>query len=196
MSFWDQIAELFRSAGESSPSAPTIHELIERTEEERTDFDRWMRTGARRRMLDWLMAAHQDFLDGRRTEPAIDFLDTPSSKGFVIHFHQTRYHLGEITHFFDYLRDRILSLEYRPQISDRRIFPRDHWVETQERHYLKPRNNPADFRNQEQRFGNIMLELELRDGRPWNLRLRATVYVDANYREARSFAELMEALDL
>ena len=195
MAFWDQITQLFRRAAASGPAAPTVHELIVRSPAERADYERWAATAASQRMLTWLGDAYANFLAGRRGDDTTDFLDTPSSKGFVLHLHRTNYDRAECTHFFDFLHRRILDLGYRPQISDRRIFPRNHWIETQERHYLKPRHPVrADYRNLDQRYGNITLELELRDDRPRNLRLRATVYADANYRPAQPFAALVEAL--
>jgi len=34
MPFWDQIKDIFQSAESGTPADPTIHEVIERTEEE------------------------------------------------------------------------------------------------------------------------------------------------------------------
>lgn len=194
MSFWDQIADIFRSAEAGTPAAPTIHELIDRDDSDRQDYARWKRTLGRRRLMDWLTDQYAVNRAGARTDEAIGFLDTNSSKGFVIYFHRTNYGKAEIQHFFDYLKERMLQLGYRSQISDRRIFPRKDWVETQERHYVKPRNTYREGSKLNQRFGNVMIEFELRDDVPHNLRLRATVYQDAQYEEADSFAALMMAL--
>lgn len=193
MPFWDSIANIFRQAEASSASAPTIHELIERTPEEIADYDRWDRTAGSRRLLDWLTEQYTASRNGGPQDEAMGFLDTNSSKGFVIYVTKTNYSREEMTHFFDFLKAKVLTLNYRPAISDRRIFPRRDWVETQERHYLKPivdlTSPPVD-----QGFGNIMIELELRNDVPHNLRLRATVYNDSMYREAGSFRGLVEFL--
>jgi hypothetical protein len=45
-----------------------------------------------------------------------------------------------------------------------------------------------------QAFGNVMIEFELRNDLPHNLRLRATIYQDAMYKDAGSFGGLMEVL--
>lgn len=194
MSFWDQIADIFRSAEASTPAAPTVHELINRDEVTQLDYDRWRRTLGRKRLLNWLTDQYAIKRGNGRTDEAVGFLDTNSSKGFVIYFHKTNYRREEIQHFFDYLKERMLQLGYRSQISDRRIFPRQDWVETQERHYVKPRNRYEEGSKLNQRFGNVMIEFELRNDIPHNLRLRATVYQDAQYEEADSFAALMIAL--
>jgi hypothetical protein len=192
--FWDQIKAAFKSAEESNPNEPVIHELIERSEREQLDYDRWKRTLSRRRLLDWLVDQYAAFQTKSRLDDSIAFLDTPSSKGFVIHVHQTQYGKEEIKYFFDYLKERVLELNYRPQISDRRIFNRNQWVEMQERHYLKPRNTFEEGVAIDQRFGNIMVELEYRDDKVYNLRLRATLYSDSLYNKGESFRSLMMAL--
>ena len=198
--FWERISALFDSAEQSTPTEPAVHEMIERDEDELARYRQWKKTLARRRLFDWLNDQYALFSSGRSSDTAIDFLDTPSSKGFVIHFGQTNYSREEVGHFFHYLKERILELNYRTQISDRRVFSRPDWVETQERHYLKPRTRaqreagPPGRGGLDQRFGNITVELELRDDRPHNLRLRATTYQDALYNTPESFRALMVAI--
>lgn len=193
MSFWDQIKNIFQSAETGTPADPTIHEMIERTEEDRVAYEHWKTTAGPRRLLDWLANQYARHRDNLSTDETIGFLDTASSKGFVIYFGQMNYHREEIRHFFHYLQERILTLDYRNNISDRRIFPRQDWVETQERHYLKPR---VDFnaKKMDQSFGNITIEFELRNDVPHNLRLRATVYHDAMFEAGGSFGGLMMAI--
>lgn len=193
MTFWNQIKTIFNQAEASTSSAPTIHELIQRDDEELVDYNRWKRTAGPRRLLDWLINQYGRHRDDQRTDETVGFLNTASSKGFVVYFREMNYTREEITHFFHYLRERVLALDYRPDISDRRIFPRRDWVETQERHYLKPQVDFTDPK-MNQAFGNIMIEFELRNDVPHNLRLRATIYQDHMYKAAGSFGGLMEVL--
>jgi|AntRauTorckE5430_2_1112549.scaffolds.fasta_scaffold01998_2 hypothetical protein len=193
MTFWNQIKSIFHQAEASSVTAPTIHELIERDDDALAAYEQWKRTAGPRRLLDWLMEQYSRHQNGQRTDETVGFLDTPSSKGFVVHFREMNYSREEITHFFHYLRERVLALDYRPDISDRRVFPRRDWVETQERHYVKPRVDFTDPK-MNQAFGNVMIEFELRNDLPHNLRLRATIYQDAMYKDAGSFGGLMEVL--
>jgi hypothetical protein len=194
-SFWDNIKKIFQAGGESSPSNPAIHEVIERSEEEKADFALWKETIVCKRLVNWLgdQYALHSVLPGDVDE-AIGFLNTPSSKGFVIHFSQMQYSRRDATHLLDLLCERVRVLRYTPQVSDRRTFSRGDWVETVERHYLKPR---TDFRKEgpfEQRFGNVMIELVLRDEQPHNLKFSATSYTDSKYRDAEDFQELMQGV--
>jgi len=193
MAFWDQIKNIFQQVENSSATMPAIHEMIERSAAEMEAYGQWKNTAGPHRLMDWLGNQYARHLDGQRTDETVGFLDIPSSKGFVVYFNKMNYTREEITHFFHYLRERVLTLNYRPDISDRRIFPRRGWVETHERHYLKPKVNYDDAKL-DQAFGNIMIEFELRDDVPNNLRLRATTYNDSMYEARGSFGGLMMAL--
>ena len=193
MTFWNQIKTIFNRAENSSAIAPTVHELIERTDEELAGYERWKTTAAPRRLLGWLGNQYARHEDGLSTDGTIGFLDVQGSRGFVIYFREMNYGREEITFFSHYLKERVLTLNYRSDISDRRIFPRKDWVETRERHYLKPKVDYDDA-VMDQVFGNIMIEFELRNDEPHNLRLRATKYNDALYKAEGSFGGLIMAL--
>ena len=173
---------------------PAVHELIERDPDFQARYEQWKRTHNSRRLLDWLVEQYATHRAGQATDSGVGFLDTPSSKGFVIYFRELNYRPEEIEYFFDYLKERVQTLDYRSDISDRRVFSRNDWVETQERHYLKPRKNFEAGKLIEQGFGNITIQHELRDDVPHNLRLRATVYMDALYEDAATFGALMMAI--
>ncbi len=193
--FWQNLFRLGQQAESSSPTQPAIHELIQRSEEELADYESWKESFVLRRLLDWL----SDQYAIHRVAPAdvdttLDFLNTPSSKGFVIHFHDTQYSRREATHFFDYLKDRVKTFNYRRQLSDTRTYARENWVETLEKHYLKPRHDYQEGELLDQQFGNILIELEIRDNKVHNLRFRATYYRDRNFHPPRDFKDLMQGV--
>ncbi|NJC28212.1 hypothetical protein [Neolewinella antarctica] len=194
MAFWDNITDLFRKADESTPGNAAVHELIVRDEEFLEGYERWKRTRNSGRLLDWLVEQYATHRAGQPTDSGVGFLDLASSKGFVIYFQQLNYTPAEIEYFFDFLKERVQTLDYRSDISDRRVFSRKNWVETQERHYLKPRKDYESGKLIEQGFGNVTIEHELRNDAPHNLRLRATFYSDSLYKEPASFGALMMAL--
>lgn len=192
-SFWKKIQALFKEADQSSPSNPVIHEIIQRSDTEKSDYEQWKKTLVKRRLVDWLdqqYAIYRVLPDD--IDEGLDFLDTPSSKGFVVHFHKTNYSKREVVHFFDYLKDQVLQLDYWPQISDTRTYNRPNWVETVERHYLKPK---PDFSSNDsrinQRFGNITIEIIFRNDQPYHLKFRVNSYNDHLFLQAKDFHELM-----
>lgn len=192
---WSYFKSLFQQSETSSGSNPFIHELIDRTETEKKDYAFWKETLVARRLLDWLGDQYAVYrLEPQRVDEAINFLNTPSSKGFAIHFNQTQYSKRDVTHFFDWLKEKVKALDYRSQISDTRTYKKGDSMETTERHYLKPR---ADFTSKEkfnQGFGNITIELVFRDEEVHHLKLISTSYSDRLYKDAADFRELMQIL--
>lgn len=192
---WNYLKGLFSQSEESSPAQPYIHEMIERSEAEREDYARWKETLVCRRLIDWLSDQYAIFkVLPDDVDEAMDFLHTPSSKGFVIHFHKTRYSRRDVTFLLDYLKERVLALDYKTQISDTRTYNRDNWVETIERHYLKPK---PDFMREgkfNQKYGNVTIDMSLRNDQPFRLKLQATIYKDHMFKEADAFQDLMQAI--
>lgn len=192
-SIWKKINDLFKQAEESSPTQPLIHELIERSAEEKEDYDFWKTTLVCERLSSWLLkqyGVYQALPDD--VDEMLYFLDTPSSKGFAIQLNKTGYSERDVVHFFDYLKEMALRLDYHTQISDRRVFVRKNWVEKIEKHYLKPKPSFLRTDKFKQGFGNILIELVFRDNQPYQLKFSATVYQDRLYEDAKAFEELME----
>lgn len=192
---WDYIKDIFKEAEESSPSNPAIHALIERSKEEQDRYTQWLESLIKRRLVDWLDNQYAVYrVSPDDIDEAMDFLHTPSSKGFVIHFFKTNYNRQEVTHFFDFLKDQMRQLNYKLQISDTRTYNRKEWVETVERHYLKPRPSFEKGKKIDQRFGNVTIELVLRNDQVYQLKMQATSYQDHLYDEAEEFKDLMQAI--
>jgi len=195
--FWKNIKNIFKSAEDSTSNQPVIHELIERSPDYKIGFERWQEGLVKERLLNWLKEEHIKYLqDPKSTDAAIDFLNTPSTKGFVIHFYKTRYSNQEVVYLFDYLKECVLKLHYKSYVSDTRSYNKKDWVERLDRHYLKP---PTNLRNPgkeqfNQRFGNITIELLFRNDKIYLLKFSATTYSDHLYKEADEFNELMKHL--
>ena len=191
--FWNKIKNIFNTAESSSSVNPTIHELIERTPNEIADYEYWKNSLSSRRLMDWLYNEYITYLTApKNIDRSIDFLNTPSSKGFVVHFSLTNYRLDEVTHLFDLLKEKVKELPYRTYVSDTRSYPKNDYVETVQRHYLKPSlklKTPGEKAGQA--FGNINIELLLRNNKVVNLKFSATSYTDHQFEDARDFDELM-----
>ncbi len=195
--FWDQIKNIFKSAEESSSNQPVVHELIQRTEAEKIAYEKWKSSSSHQEVLASLYEAYQYFLEENKSlDKTIDFLNTPSSKGFVLHLIETNYSNQKAVFVFDVLKEKVLALGYKSYVSDTRTYNRKNWVEKLERHYLKPPSNlrKAGKEKLDQRFGNITVELLFRNEKAHLLKLRATVYNDHLYKEADDFKDFMKAI--
>ncbi len=192
---WDYLKNLFTKSEGSPSSQPFLHEVIVRSAEEKADYEHWKNTLVRRRLMDWLNDQYAIFrVLPQDIDEAIDFLNTPSSKGFVIHFYKTNYSRRDVTHLLDYLKEQVLVLDYKIQVSDSRTFNRPNWVENLERHYLKPRPDFEQKDKLSQKFGNITIEIQLRNDEPYHLKFQATTYNDHLFKDAHDFEDLMQAV--
>ncbi len=200
MDLWQYVKNLLKAESESSPLKPFIQEPLERLETETAAYELWKRTLAKEQVLEWLNVQYATFVmqPDALIDTTIDFLNTPSAKGFVIHFDEQLHNHNDFFHLFDYLKEQVLSMNYRNYMSDVRTYNRTrnnkNWVETIERHYLKPRLVLLDEQKMDQRFGNIKIELLLKNEVIKNLQFSATRYQDRNFNDGNTFSELMRAL--
>lgn len=114
------------------------------------------------------------------------------ANGFAVDF-PAEMSAMDFQHLFDLLRDRVLAMDYRLANSDRRFAEKPEFVETIEKHYLKPpiqkSEPPID-----QHYGNILIELIKHDEEPRHIKLMANIYNDRLYQSPRSFEEFMDRL--
>jgi hypothetical protein len=194
--FWKKIKNVFSTAEQSSSINPTIHEVIERSGEELKNYEQWKNSLAARRLLDWLKNEYFTYLTSpKNIDHSIDFLNTTSKKGFVIHFSNMQYRLEEITFLFDYLKEKVKELPYRIYVSDTRTYPKNDFVETIHRHYLKPSLKlKVAGQKAGQAFGNITIEMLLKNDKIVDLKFSATTYRDHQFKEAGDFNDLMKEI--
>lgn len=188
--FFDQIKRLFTNTG--TPHQPVVHEEIVRSEDELEAYNTWCRSMQRDRLLD----AFRPYLVGGEAEVIhqlpLSIIDSPSAKGFYLSLDSDTLPHKELQHFFDFLKDRVLELGYKVQVSDIRSSVEQETVKTKERHYLKPRVYGAitDDGLFNQKYGNITIEHVRLNDRPDSLSFRVSPYSDRNYTAAQDVQEL------
>lgn len=194
--FWQYFQNFFQKAEHSSKTQPILHDTIERSADELLNYEKWKTSLVKDQLLVWVQDEYGNFLkDGAPRDNSILFLDNVSAKGFAIHFSRLRYNTKEVTHFFDYLKEKVLELNYKCYNSDQRTYAKGQLIESSAKHYLKPSlknmlGNPPF--NQE--FGNISIELISQDDLPTTLKFSTAFYHDRSYQKPKPFGELMRHL--
>lgn len=194
---WSRVKELFGQAAQSSAQQPAVHELIQRTEAEHIFKEKFIGKLVHRRLNDWLIDQYAIFsTSDEKGDTTINFVSTKSLRGFVIHFRETQYSRAEIIAFFDYLKDRVLTLNYTSYVSDVKQYNRGQWSEEMQRHYLKPSIRLKEIKNKKinQQFGNINIELLTRNAKVWDLKFSATIYNDHIYNSGEPFGSLLTTI--
>lgn len=191
---WSKVKKIFTQAAESSAQQPVIHELIQRDHTTLAFQEKFIHGLVHRRFNDWLHDQFAIYLSTpENLDEAIDFISTPSIKGFVVHFRMTQYDIKEIIALFDHFKNQILTIGYHSYVSDVKGYNRGQWSEELQRHYLKPSLRVQEIEQQQinQQFGNINIELLTRNAKVWHLKFSATVYNDRMYQEGDDFEKLL-----
>ncbi len=186
---------MFGKSGESSAANPFTHEVITLSKKEQIAFTNWKSSNQKKAILEYL---HQQYgnqlITSSNLDRGIDFVKTPSTKGFVIHCTLVKFKPKDLRYFFFYLEERIKSIKYRSYLSDKRVYEKNGKIEMVERHYLKPPIMKDFVAKVDQKFGNITIELVSINSVMTSLKFQATSYNDHLYEEADRFEGLMEVL--
>lgn len=119
----------------------------------------------------------------------VHLLQTAPANGFALSYHP---HIGEKTFrfLFDYWRDTMLDLGYRLQNTDRHMREMPAYIQTTERHYLKPPVRQPQQSPLNQLYGNVLLEHVQINDSPSFLKVQVNIYADHLYTEALPFDDL------
>ncbi len=176
---------------------PHTRRPLERTEKEASDYTKWKNTPTVSKMLCYLSEECQKHqTNPKKTHDGIDFYNAPSARGFRMHPALTRFSDANVKHLFDFLKERLIALDYCAVSSDTSVFKRgDYWVETIHKHILKaPNTNGGYTENLVGDFGQVTIEMLLKDDKLCMLRLEATIPDSDLPRPTDDFANLIQLL--
>ena len=193
---WQYFQNLFQKVEQSSKTQPILHDPILRSTEELTAYEKWKGLMVKKQLMHWLEMEYANFLkDGQPIDKNIIFLDTVSSKGFAIRFSELRYNLTQANQLFDYLKEKIMVLNYKAYAADIKTYTKGNIIESLAKYYLKPSlKNMLSGPPFNQEFGNIRIELICQNDSPTLLKFSATVYNDRSYLPPKHFGTLMQHL--
>ena len=193
--FWKQVKNWFNEEAESSPTKPFVQEWLERTDEEETDLFSWQLGMSALELNSLVFSEFKAFKESRKnTHKLVYFLKNQSSNGFMFYFNETDYSLRDAQRFMDFLNKKIKENSYKTHVADCKLYTKNNHPERLERFYLKPRIMPPIDGKAQQLFGNILIELVIREEKPRQLKFQATTYTDHKFIEGKSFEELMNLI--
>lgn len=187
---WQRIKTIFQEADESSLSNPILHDVLKRSSEYKDGFYDWKEKQEDAFFYSWLANIHRKYVEHDQDEKLISFLNTPSKKGFVLHL-QHNYLFDDPQYLMDSIKERVLNLGYRVYLSDQKSYNSTNSIETLQRHYLKPPLNFQPNKKLSQLFGNIAIQLVLKNDIPRYLKFSATTYQDRMFDDADTFNNLI-----
>ncbi|HAA13550.1 MAG TPA: hypothetical protein DCE41_18405 [Cytophagales bacterium] len=166
------------------------HEVISRTAKEEISREAW--ADQIPEVLDTLSKSYHYKKMGIKAPWQVHLFDSPTANGFALSFPRNLGKLG-FQHLFDLLKEQVQAMGYRLANSDRKHTDKGQFVQTVERHYLKP--NVRQFEPPvDQRYGNVLIELVKEDDDPRYIKVMTTAYNDRQYQPAAPFHDFLERL--
>lgn len=187
----DLIKKLFPERQKSRPVE--VQEELRRSESYLQAYSEWKSSGEAEELLRKVKTSYQMKSGGIEGLYPVHLFNSAAANGFALSYHPT-ISRQEFRFLLDYLRDRVLDLGYRLANTDHQIRDKETYIQTTEKHYLKPPISRAQAKKAEQHYGNILLEYVLIDNQPSYLKLMVTIYTDHLYTEAQPYDELIEQL--
>lgn len=191
MSYFDSIyAKLFPSGGQGRQFS--VKEIIKRNESEQVAYHLWKLSDEREELIKEIATAYHLKKHQPESGIVIHHYKSIYANGFAIHYHPL---IGKknFVHLFDYFKDKVTEMGYRGAGSDRQLINKRQYVETLERHYLKPQiqlnKHPAD-----QQYGNVLVEHVAANRQPHFIKVIVNIYSDRLYKEPLSYHEFIGRL--
>ncbi|TAD99928.1 MAG: hypothetical protein EAZ97_07470 [Bacteroidetes bacterium] len=191
MSFFDQIFEQLFPSGK--PNLP-IEEKINRSELDKNAYFRWLNEGRYRFFLDKIKKAYWLKKENLTSDIEIHLLKINGSNGFAITYSDW-FGQKDFQFLFDFFKEKMQNLSYQHYTSNRLIYDKEKYVETVEKHYLKPPINlPENNKPSDQKYGNVLIEHISINKKPSYIKLMANYYEDQHHQKPLPFDDLVKEL--
>ena len=165
-------------------------ELIQRSDRFTEDYLQWARGSKSSEMLQAFQQQYQLKKYDSEQAPWVSIYQSAKANGVIFNYGE-EYEMQEFEFLFDLIKEKTVSLKYISYVSDRIIYEKPKYLETVQKHYLKPDFTQNTGPKAHQLFGNILVELVSIDDNLSHLKLLATVYSDSKYHEPLPFDQYL-----
>jgi hypothetical protein len=188
------IQKLFPKA--QAPHLPKVllNEVLKRNDAYRKAYFDWLNSGDYQALASQIQEAYWKKRAKEESPWQVHLLQMPQANGFAVTY-SSLVSPKVFQYFFDFLKDRVLNMDYYLANADKKMIDKGDYVESVEKYYLKPnfdaQNTEQPF---EQRYGNIAIDYILVNEQPSYIKLTASIYSDRLFTKAASFDELIVQL--
>ncbi len=122
-------------------------------------------------------------------------VDSEQSSGFIYYHDGQLASDKEVLHLMDHFKHQVKGMGYIQNLADRRLRQSGEVVEEIQRYYLKPK---FQFDEEAQKvlhgFGNITIEVIVRNNETKYLKVLVNRYKDRNFHEAAPFGDFLKKI--
>ncbi len=145
-------------------------------------------------LLNDIAISYVNFLKSNTGTPIFHFIKQNGINGFGIELKNFPYSTKDWRQFQFFGKEKLKKSKYVVQLQEVTSKSDLGNLFTTFRYYLKPSIKLMTSIPSEQLFGNITLELILRNEKPYRLLLKANYYSDRNYKAEKAFIDIFETL--
>jgi hypothetical protein len=197
LNFKQLLKNIFADAEESSQAVkPFVQEILVRSNREIDSYNQWLYSEKQSQTIAIFKSRlryKNELSVGEQIQ--IEFIEGKATSGFVCYYNQQFFQPEAFQHLFDYLKQQVLTLDYKLYVSDTQTRLQQDNTHTKERHYLKPKYVYDEaMKKTMQQYGNIIIELHKTNNEPEKIHFIVNRYSGYDYSEAISADELYEKL--
>jgi hypothetical protein len=189
------IMELVRSFRKWLVGSPEVQEelrveMLVRSHPFKQQYKRWISKNYNQELLKNIYTSYTLSKLSVAGDLPLNYFTEGKSHHILLHYIDP---LGKMTFPFlqDYLRDKIIRIGYNLYLSDRRVIARAGYVDTIERHVLRPYVPSFSIaEKQEQLYGHVQVSVHYINDRPLLLQLTVEPSTEPDYNPPFSFDEL------
>lgn len=145
-------------------------------------------------MIDDVAISHIDFLSSNKGTSAFNFIKQNGINGFALELTKFDQKAGEWRNFQFYCKQKLLKAKYIAHVQEVSSKSDIGNLYINYKYYLKPSIKLMTEIPSVQLFGNITLELIMRNEKPFRFLLKANYYSDRNYQKEQAFQEIFSLL--
>jgi len=145
-------------------------------------------------MIDDIAIAYIDFLSSNKGTPRFNFIKQNGINGFALELTKCDPKASDWRNFQFYCKERLLKANYiahKQEVSSKSDVGN---LYTTYKYYFKPSIKLMTEIPSTQLFGNISLDLIIRNEQPFRFLLKANYYSDRNYKKEQAFTEIFTLL--
>ncbi len=185
------IKKLFPQA--QAPHLPKVllNEVLKRNDAYRKAYFDWLNSGDYQAVVHQIQEAYWQKRAKEEGAWQVHLLQMPQANGFAVSY-SSLVSPKVFQYFFDFLKDRVLNMNYYLANADKKMIDKGDYVESVEKYYLKPNFDAQNIQEPfEQRYGNVAIDYILINDVPSYIKLTASIYSDRLFTKARPFDELV-----
>lgn len=185
---WDFITSRFSEKPKKHSVIPLIHEEY-KIDYEQLDYLEWKSSSKLSFQQNLIFQAYIDTLTNQNNNSDISFSMQNTFSGFRITPNASIKEKLDFLHLQKYIAQTTKALGYIVQMSEIRTREINGEIQTIYNIYMKPSHRFKVEMPVDQRFGNIQIELSIKQDSIEYLRAKTMVYQDRNYKDPLDFGE-------